>query len=774
MGRAVLKEPQTSDTRWQRLRRHGAFHGAVIFASAVWLGLQAADVFGAPMSLVRLLGLGCIVVFAALAGYAWVDTREVEAGSGKPARIGRRRWLAVIAAASALILLSGAMWWLRPHLFGAVRPGADVIAVLPFSTSGPSVGLLGEGLVDLLSTNLNEVGRIRTVDPRTTLHRWKQVAVNGTVDLDGARNVGRALGAGSVLLGSVVEAAGTVRLTAELVSVDGGRLATAAREGAADSVFALVDGLSVDLLREVWRTREPLPDLRLSAITTSSPEALRAYLQGEQHFRRAAVDSARISFEHATVEDSTFALAHFRTAEAYGWGEAANATAANRHAEAAERFMDRLPAAERSLIVAKGLQIRGDPSGIDTLRAHVARHPEDATGWFLLADAQLHAFPLLNGTTLDDVYRPFDRAVELDPSFAPAVLHPLELSVTLGDRDRFEHYVGGLDSLELGSPVAVWRAAGELRWSAREVRLATLAQALRTNAESPDARVQLLRMHAAAVLKDSIPLFPEIRAGFDTARVMLAADSREHSVLYRMEAELAAGMGHFQAARAVLDTLHAIDPRRTFGAVLPIYLWGARPPDYGVREIERFMEQSPPAGSPSHSVWYWQTLIALSEADTLRARQILDEAEQAADSTFLPVVTALRTLNRLALGDPVADIEQFEIELQRVGYGSMGEREWLLPMRIQLALIESTQPDRIDEAIRILRWITSLDPLFSLLLAPPLAEAYERAGMTAEAARTWTRYIAVLEQGDPEVQPFVEAAQRALERLLAEGNAATG
>lgn len=214
--------------------------------------------FGAPMAFVRLLGVGFIVVFAALAGYAWVDTRAATAGSSKAAGTGRRRWQAVLVGAIALILLSGGTWWLRPHLFGAVRPGADVIAVLPFSTSGPSVGLLGEGLVDLLSANLNEVGRVRTIDPRTTMHRWKQAAVDGTVDLEGALDVGRALGAGSVLLGSVVEAGGTARLSAELISVDGGRLASAAREGAADSVFDLVDGLSVDLLRDVLaRTRAP-------------------------------------------------------------------------------------------------------------------------------------------------------------------------------------------------------------------------------------------------------------------------------------------------------------------------------------------------------------------------------------------------------------------------------------------------------------------------------------------------------------------------------------
>jgi galactokinase len=80
--------------------------------------------------------------------------------------------------------------------------------VLPFTTSGLAGELLGEGLVDLLSTNLDEVGAIRTIDPRTVLHRWRQAAAGGSLDQEGALRVGRAVGADSVLLGNVVEAAG--------------------------------------------------------------------------------------------------------------------------------------------------------------------------------------------------------------------------------------------------------------------------------------------------------------------------------------------------------------------------------------------------------------------------------------------------------------------------------------------------------------------------------------------------------------------------------------
>ena len=65
------------------------------------------------------------------------------------------------------------------------------------------------------------------------------------------------------------------------------RVGRAQVDGPADSILPLVDRLSVALLRDVWRSREPLPSLDLGSLTTDSIAALRAYLQGERYYRRA-------------------------------------------------------------------------------------------------------------------------------------------------------------------------------------------------------------------------------------------------------------------------------------------------------------------------------------------------------------------------------------------------------------------------------------------------------------------------------------------------------
>ena len=162
--------------------------------------------------------------------------------------------------------------------------------------------------------------------------------------------IGRQLDAGSVVRGSAVSTGNRVRLAADLYSVAGERLGQAQVDGPADSVLGLVDRLSVTLLRDVWRSREPVPNLQIAALTTDSLAALRAYLEGEQAYRRVAFDSALTAYTRATEVDSTFALAHLRRALVYGWTGGYGSKQSVAAAAAGVRFADRLPPRDRRLL----------------------------------------------------------------------------------------------------------------------------------------------------------------------------------------------------------------------------------------------------------------------------------------------------------------------------------------------------------------------------------------------------------------------------------------
>ncbi|HET6923567.1 MAG TPA: BTAD domain-containing putative transcriptional regulator, partial [Anaeromyxobacteraceae bacterium] len=126
----------------------------------------------------------------------------------------RRRgalWLGAGAlAVAASIALGFVVKWSR-----APPPPAagSRVAVLPFSVRGPAdYGYLREGVVDLLSADLDGAGPFRTVDPEAVLI--------AALDADGRRAdgpaVARKLGAGLFVQGEVVAAGGSLRISAGL------------------------------------------------------------------------------------------------------------------------------------------------------------------------------------------------------------------------------------------------------------------------------------------------------------------------------------------------------------------------------------------------------------------------------------------------------------------------------------------------------------------------------------------------------------------------------
>ena len=84
----------------------------------------------------------------------------------------------------------------------------------------------------------------------------------------------------------------------------------------------LADSLTVRLLRELGRTRR-IEVFRTTSLGSTSLPALKAFLRGEQWFRRASWDSAMVAYDEAIALDSTFALPLWRSGQVLGWAHAA-------------------------------------------------------------------------------------------------------------------------------------------------------------------------------------------------------------------------------------------------------------------------------------------------------------------------------------------------------------------------------------------------------------------------------------------------------------------
>jgi len=150
--------------------------------------------------------------------------------------------LVALAFAISLLLLMR-----RPSPTGIEE---NSIVVVPFSVRGSDrLTYLGEGMVQLLSTDLSGAGRINAIDPHTVLSAAKGSGHATGFDPDEARELAERLGAALYVQGSLLEMEGRVQITASLYDRSRGArpLVTRSVEGAAEDIFGLVKQLGAQL-----------------------------------------------------------------------------------------------------------------------------------------------------------------------------------------------------------------------------------------------------------------------------------------------------------------------------------------------------------------------------------------------------------------------------------------------------------------------------------------------------------------------------------------------
>ena len=126
------------------------------------------------------------------------------------------------------------------------------------------------------------------------------------------RSFGRRIGAGVVVFGSVRKTRDTVSLRATVLDLARNRMASDLEvKGDAADIGDLADSLGVRILQVLGRDR-PIGAVRQVSIGSRSLPALKAFLQGEQFYRRGLWDSALVYYDQATAQDSTFGLAYRR------------------------------------------------------------------------------------------------------------------------------------------------------------------------------------------------------------------------------------------------------------------------------------------------------------------------------------------------------------------------------------------------------------------------------------------------------------------------------
>lgn len=440
----------------QELKRRRVFRAGAWYAGASFVVLQAADLvlpaLGASGWWLSALVVAALLGFPVALALAWAfdvtaagvrrapidggasaDPVAPAAAQGSEAapdpapapappsstRAARRSggWARGAIAAVVLIAAGLSGWTLYHRATGPVT--AESVAVMPFTVRGSTQQYLREGMVELLSRSLDGAGSLRSVDPATVLLTVEREHQAGAVDAATGRRLARSLGAGWFVTGSILEAGPSVRVQAALYrqsdEEDTPPAHTAQAEGPADSVFALADRVAAELLV----ARGGLQGRRLAeaaAVTTSSLDALKAYLSAEEHLRSAEFDSALASYRRATDADSTFALAYYRLAVAGVWantGESVTDSALAR----AQAVRGRLAQRDRRLLDAFVAFNEGRAKESEAQYRSILRdYPDDLEATFQLADLLYH-FSRVQGRPLAESYDLFRKVLELDPQF---------------------------------------------------------------------------------------------------------------------------------------------------------------------------------------------------------------------------------------------------------------------------------------------------------------------------------------------------------------------
>src|SRR5205807_2619029 len=420
------------------------------------------------------------------------------------------------------------------------------LAVMPFAVLGTP---------PYPATQLPEyfVSRFRPVERVIdVLSFGRVVAQTGTAppSNEEARDLAARLGARFFVQGSVSYAGPTVTLTATLY--EGNR---ARRSGKATGRVGLDES---DVMDRVWAQLypefTPSPDVTLP---NGGPDALAAYLNADAAFRRGDYRTARDGYTRVIRADTGFAIARLRLAliaaqvdpTEQGFGPPL------RRAMLHQRGLS-----EADSLLLDGyaeLLSHGDgETALARFKSATERAPDYPQAWYVLGEFYYH-FGELFDQSAGEARPAFDRVLDLDPRFSPAIGHLIALANQVGDRPETERLirqylrvdstslvaevVGIADTLILGSvpdQVALLRhvcghsflALKSLAFQAaafgtpaqREGPARSVLRCLEQRAATDQERVRVLRMRLAA---GEAPLPASLAADLQAQAALARGDS---------------------------------------------------------------------------------------------------------------------------------------------------------------------------------------------------------------------------------------------------------
>ncbi|HET8734385.1 MAG TPA: hypothetical protein VFM45_11520, partial [Anaeromyxobacteraceae bacterium] len=367
-------------------------------------------------------------------GSAWLaGLRSARLLVDRPRRARRVALLGGIGAVLGLAVAGFATWRIWERQIPGGRP---TVAVADFVNETGDSEL--DSISGLLITSLEQGTQLRVLTRGRMLDVLKQLGKEGVKRIDEplAREVGMQARVDALLLATIRRLGDTIVVEMRALDPLHDEYVFTVREQAATKagVFGMVDRLGATARRRLaGESREPLPESRISAITTASPRAWDLYFQAVRARDESRLDDAARLAQEALVEDPGFALARFLALDATWtvWGNNQDAwldpdteLETRKALEKVEAAADRLPEKERLSLRAMRASLEKQWAVAGEIRDRVsALYPLDKEAVFLAGDVRFHSEGFAEAIPY------FRRALQLDPGFRLAAEH-MEWSLT--------------------------------------------------------------------------------------------------------------------------------------------------------------------------------------------------------------------------------------------------------------------------------------------------------------------------------------------------------
>ena len=710
---------------------------------------------------------------APAAHFSAAGEAAIELDAAPPRRSARvRRWGAAVGLtglAAAGVLLSGT---------GPTPPtDPNLLAIAPFDVLDPSLRLWHEGLVDILSRNLDGAGPLRTVPQTVGLKRWK-----GPADRVSAAGFGQRTGAGLVVFGSIRKTRDTVSLRATVLDLARKRVGPDLEvKGDTADIGNLADSLGVSILRVLGRYR-PIGAVRRVSIGARSLPALKAFLYGEQFYRRGQWDSAVVYYDQATTRDSTFAIAFKRMGMTVDWHPSTEQYLRG------DAYLRKAVVLNRGLSPKDSMQIAADSFSIaaddandpadlirfsyrwfSTLQDAAHRYPEDPEVWYRLGDARFHSDPPFGGPP-GRTLEAFDRAIAVDSGFAPAYEHTVELAIRLNRPDLARKYAAAYLRLD---PV-----------NAPSIRLAALMLDPERS-RAPEA-VRMIDSASAWVLGDvgasHLAWWPD--SGETGVRLMRERTTRSgngalpgaDTLMYRQSLALElASRGHLREAYAV-DRRLLLDMKASRftwyrDPFLGLSLLGAIPESLAATTFGHAFDPGKAWPVPRYNVQARQLRGLpwwLARGDTSSLARFALRAEQEARTQTTGrgklrgryLHAAATAYLALARADSVRGLRLFQSIPDTLCVVNVCSYEKLIEARLLAAQGQAQQAGAVLD-----QWVWKAEGPFFVLGRLEQGRIAEGLGERQKGIDSYQFVVDVWRHADPELEPYVREAHAGLERL---------